>query len=133
MIKTPMMLLLRESDALDEELLKRQVEDIADAGFDAVCLEFRESHYDEFDEHGQNAMRIVYDKAKELGLGFVKIMPHGYMREFHEFPHLKKRIAKEYCINVGTEECVINTDIVRNVAAKTVIAAFRIEENSAGK
>lgn len=133
MIKTPMMLMLRESDALDEKLLKRQVEDISDAGFDAVCLEFRESYYDEFDEHGQNAMRIIYNRAKELGLGFVKIMPHQNKRVFHEFPHLRKRIAKEYCINLGVEECIIDIDILDNVAANTVIAAFRIEENSAGE
>lgn len=133
MIKTPMMLMLREADAFDKELLESQVKDIAEAGFDAVCLEFRESYCDEFDEHGQNAMRIVCDKAKELGLGFVKIMPHGNMRVLNEFPHMKKTIVKEYYISVGTEECIVNTEIVRNITANKVIAAFRIEENSAGE
>lgn len=133
MIKTPLMLLLREDDAYNHELIKKQVRDIAEAGFDAVCLEFRESYCDEFDKDGQQAMRIVYDAAKENGLGFVKIMPYDQVKILDKYPYLKRKLVKEYCINIGDKARTITLDMVRNTKANNVIAAFRIDRDDTGK
>lgn len=75
MFAAPIMLLLDTNFVLDHARLRSAVADIGDKGFDTVCLEFRNSMYDEYDPQGKAAMRIVAEETQRLGLLFVKIMP----------------------------------------------------------
>ena len=95
-----MMLLLSGEEAKDTGYMKFAVEDIAATGFDAVCLEFRDSAYNEADAVGREAIRFVCDTAKANGIGFIIIMPHCAPWILKKHPSLRKKICKEYVLSV---------------------------------
>ena len=87
-----MMLLLNTEDAQNHDEIRKSVQEIAQTGFDAVCLEFRNSQFDEFDAVGQAAMQVCYEEAKRCGIGFVKIVPPASARFLKANPELYRRV-----------------------------------------
>lgn len=75
MIAAPMMLLIDTAMARSPERIRQAVADIRGRGFDAVCLEFRNCAFDEFDETGRAALRTAAEEARRVGMDVVKILP----------------------------------------------------------
>lgn len=132
MISTPMMLLLTTRDALDPEGVRASVRQIADAGFDGVCMEFRDSVYDEFDPVGQNAMRACCDECRKSGIGFAKTVPPVSGKFLSEHPEMRMRAMRE------TEAELSGTDLGLTLSAgafgenMTLTAAFRVTADENG-
>ncbi len=92
-IKKPMMLLCGDQEIDDYALLKSQMDGIKRAGFDSVCLEFRGCRYDEFDSKGRETIDFVYKYAREIGLAFIKIIPHFLRKQWLKYPDLRGHIV----------------------------------------
>ena len=132
MIETPMMLLLSGEEANDEAYMRFAVEDIAKTGFDAICLEFRDSRYDERDKIGRKAIRFVCDMAKKNGMGFVIIMPHCAKWILEKHPFLRRKICREHSLSVRESRGEIPLIVPEGCTAEKVIAAFRVERSQSG-
>ncbi len=132
MIKTPMMLLLSGEEAKDTGYMKFAVEDIAATGFDAVCLEFRDSAYNEADAVGREAIRFVCDTAKANGIGFIIIMPHCAPWILKKHPSLRKKICKEYVLSVKKHTGEVPVPVIEGSKAQKVIAAFWVKRAENG-
>ena len=126
-----MMLLLGTKEVTDETFINAAVDDIAKCGFDAVCLEFRYSIYNEFDERGQKAMRAVYDRAKARGLGYVQIMPH-YNKFAEKYPFLKRRCARLFEAQAKNNKIQVRHNGA-GIKFNAVFALFKIEKDASGK
>lgn len=125
MIRTPMMILLRENEVLDHALIEREVEEIAACGFDAVCLEFRNTTYNEFDDYGNAALQLAYRKTKALGLGFVKILSHCPKELYERIPDFHKRVTKGYVtVREGNGWTVQGDLLLEGIAPDGIFAAF---------
>lgn len=133
MISTPMMLLLNTEDAQNHDEIRKSVHEIAQTGFDAVCLEFRNSQFDEFDAVGQAAMQVCYEEAKRCGIGFVKIMPYGSARFLKANPELYRRVLKEISMTF-TPEQLSQSQCMQLPGGKPLLdRVFRIQKNENGE
>ncbi len=129
MIKTPMMLLLSGEDAKDKEFIKFSVEDIAKQGFDAVCLEFRDSKYNEHDDIGKAAIGYVADCCHNLGLGFVIIMHHCAEWILEKHPQLRRKAAKGYSFKSAS---TVQIPELRESKPTEIIEVYSVERDEAG-
>ena len=59
---------LTEAEVRDPDLLRGGLEDVAAAGFDAVYLEYRNTHARFFSERFQHAVRRFFEEAERAGL-----------------------------------------------------------------
>lgn len=109
MFSAPMMVLLDTSFTVDHERLRQAVNDIHDKGFDAICLEFRNSIYNEYDPQGKAAMKVISDETQKLGMKFVQTMPmpgpnivkqYPQARQVWAFEHRGHVINKQFAITV---------------------------------
>lgn len=133
MISTPMMLLLNTEDAQNHDEIRKSVHEIAQTGFDAVCLEFRNSQFDEFDAVGQAAMQVCYEEAKRCGIGFVKIMPYGSARFLKANPELYRRVLKELSMTFTPEQLSQSQCMQLPGGKPSLDRAFRIQKNENGE
>ncbi len=132
MIKTPMMLLLSGEEANDERYMQFAIEDIAKAGFDGICLEFRSSNYNEHDAIGKKAIQFVQDKSKENGMGFVIIVPHCSKWILQKYPYLRRKICKEYSFIASKREGRIVIPKIEGRKPQKVISAFAVKKADNG-
>lgn len=133
MISTPMMLLLNTEDAQNHNEIRKSVQEIAQTGFDAVCLEFRDSQFDEFDAVGQAAMQVCYEEAKRCGIGFVKIMPHASARFLKANPELYRRVLQEIAMTFTPDQRSCSWHIQLSGVKPSLDRAFRIQKNENGE
>ena len=133
MISTPMMLLLNTEDAQNHDEIRKSVQEIAQTGFDAVCLEFRNSQFDEFDAVGQAAMQICYEEAKRCGIGFVKIVPYASARFLKANPELYRRVLKEIAMVFTPDQRSRSWHIQLSGVKPSLDQAFRIQKNENGE
>lgn len=133
MISTPMMLLLNTEDAQNHDEIRKSVQEIAQTGFDAVCLEFRNSQFDEFDAVGQAAMQVCYEEAKRCGIGFVKIVPHASARFLKANPELYRRVLKEIAMVFTPDQRSRSWHIQLSGVKPSLDQAFRIQKNENGE
>lgn len=125
MIKNPMMLLVGDQEIDDFTLIKKQIDGIKRAGFDAICLEFRRCRYNELTEKGQETIRFCYEYAKRCGLKFVKIIPHYLTEQLVKYPFLKNRLTKKLKITIKNGECQRKTFDCFGQNPMELIAAFQ--------
>lgn len=130
MISTPMLLLLNTEDALDHEQIRKSVREIANSGFDAVCFEFRRCRYSEFDETGRAAMRVAYEEAKRLGLGFTKTFPIKHDTLITKYPELKRRhwVEAPACLTAQPQQ--IPWDTGTRLLPDQLLRAFRVGKDA---
>lgn len=133
MISTPMMLLLNTEDAQNHDEIRKSVQEIAQTGFDAVCLEFRNSQFDEFDAVGQAAMQVCYEEAKRCGIGFVKIVPPASARFLKANPELYRRVLKEIAMVFTPDQRSRSWHIQLSGVKPSLDQAFRIQKNENGE
>lgn len=133
MISTPMMLLLNTEDAQNHDEIRKSVQEIAQTGFDAVCLEFRNSQFDEFDAVGQAAMQVCYEEAKRCGIGFVKIVPYASARFLKANPELYRRVLKEIAMVFTPDQRSRSWHIQLSGVKPSLDQAFRIQKNENGE
>ena len=133
MISTPMMLLLNTEDAQNHDEIRKSVQEIAQTGFEAVCLEFRNSQFDEFDAVGQAAMQVCYEEAKRCGIGFVKIVPHASARFLKANPELYRRVLKEIAMVFTPDQRSRSWHIQLSGVKPSLDQAFRIQKNENGE
>lgn len=133
MISTPMMLLLNTEDAQNHDEIRKSVQEIAQTGFDAVCLEFRNSQFDEFDAVGQAAMQVCYEEAKRCGIGFVKIVPYASARFLKANPELYRRVLKEISMTFTPERLSQSQCMQLPGGKPSLDRAFRIQKNENGE
>ena len=125
MIKNPMMLLVGDQEIDDFTLIKRQIDGIKRAGFDAICLEFRRCRYNELTVKGQETIRFCYEYAKRCGLKFVKIIPHYLTEQLVKYPFLRNRLTKKLKITIKNGECQRKTFDCFGQNPMELIAAFQ--------
>ncbi len=133
MIRTPMMLLLSGDDAANEAAINASLDDIANQGFDAICLEFRDSNYNEFDEIGRGAMRTVANGARERGMKFCKIMPHCSKEICERYPFLRRKILKEVSVEVVNGVFSMVVPKMETHSAEKIQAAFHVVRDENGR
>ena len=132
MISTPMMLLLNTEDAQNHDEIRKSVREIAQVGFDAVCLEFRDSQYNEFDAVGQAAMQVCYEEARRCGIGFVKVIPPDPPQFLKLHPELCRRVLKETAMTFTPENLLQSLDIQLSKRNPLLDCAFHIRKNKNG-
>ena len=133
MISTPMMLLLNTEDVQNHDEIRKSVQEIAQAGFDAVCLEFRASQFNEFDPIGQAAMQVCYEEAQRCEIGFVKIVPHESARFLKEHPELYRRVLKETAMTFAENQLSQSWHMQLSGVKPSLDRAFRIQKNETGE
>ena len=90
----PMMLMMDTGMITEEGALEAAVKDIAEHGFDAVCMEFRNCILSESDPLGRNAMERVCAAAEENGIDAVKTIPAQLTDCVRKNPSIRRRISK---------------------------------------
>lgn len=94
------MLLLDTTMAASPDRIRQAVADIAEQGFDAIALEFRNCGFDEWDEIGQKALRTAEEEARKHGLGFVPILPWPGLRLLKRHPEARQTWIAEHGVFV---------------------------------
>ena len=90
----PMMLMMDTGMITEEGALEAAVKDIAEHGFDAVCMEFRNCILSESDPLGRNAMERVCAAAEANGIDAVKTIPAQMTDCVRKDPTIRRRISK---------------------------------------
>lgn len=90
----PIMLMMDTGMITEEGALEAAVKDIAEHGFDTVCMEFRNCILSERDTLGRNAMERVCAAAKNSGIDVVKTIPAHLSDCIRENPSVRRRISK---------------------------------------
>ena len=90
---SPIMLMLNTEMAADTEQIRNGIKDIAQKGFDAICVEFRKCIFDENDPIGINAMRVVMDEAQKNNIKVSLTVPPHFKKALKSHPECRNSIT----------------------------------------
>lgn len=89
------MLMMDTNYVIDHGKIVSAIQDIHDKGFEGVCLEFRNSIYNEQDVEGKLALEIAVEEANRLGLGAIRTFPFPGINILKKFPQARQKWVVE--------------------------------------
>ena len=130
MIKKPMMFLIGNQEINDYNIIKAELDDIKDVGYDSICLELKNCEYNEFDNQGKQAVKFVYNECVKRNLGFCKIIPHTLPCFLSKYPVLRRKITRCVRLTQLRSSNTIENISFENCLPTGVLSVFRFKEGN---